>query len=193
MSRDLTNPLSRAVAQARKLPAETGIVSRYRGAGEIIMADVSSSMADKAGDRRKIQILQEALDWLRPAASCRIIAFASTPRVIEPGQPLPAPYGGTALHLALRYAAQSRPQHTIVISDGMPDDERAALAAAAEITGWIDVIYCGPDDDDRAIDFMGRMARAGRGSSVTVDLRREAARLAPALRQLAAPGLGQAG
>lgn len=179
MSKSLANPLATAIAAARRLPAETGATAAYKrrldgaGSAHVVLADVSGSMGDRAGSRRKIVVLQEALDQAMPAGA-RLIAFSTLPTEIPAGARLPSPEGGTALHLALAAAAAHRPRHTLVLSDGQPDDKAAALAAADRMTGVIDVIYCGPDNDPEAIAFMRELACRGGGRVVVRDLARAA-------------------
>lgn len=193
MSRDLSNPLQSLIAgAAQALPATTGQTDRFKarldgaGAGVVILADVSSSMDERAGLRRKIEVLAEALNGLWPELrGARLIAFGSTAREVGSPSDLPAPSGGTALHLALEEAAAGRPGKTVVISDGRPDSESAALAAADRLPGVIDVIYCGPDSDQQAIDFMYRLARAGGGRIFIRDIARDPGlRLGSAIRAL---------
>jgi hypothetical protein len=193
MPRDLSNPLQSLIAgAARSLPATTGATERSRsrltgaGTGTVILADVSSSMDERAGNRRKADILREALEGLWPEMpGARLIAFGSTAREIDDPRDLPAPSGGTALHLALDAAAIHRPRKTVVITDGRPDGEQAALDAAGRVPGLIDVIYCGPDSDAQALDFLRRLMRIGGGIIIVRDLVKDARlRLAPAIRDV---------
>lgn len=187
----LVSPLANLVARAASnLPAQTGATAkalnrRERGELRVVLADISSSMADMAGARRKIDILRDAL---RPLpASAQVVAFGSIPVDVPAGAILPPPSGSTALHLALRHVAPRQPSHIIVISDGHPDDERAALAAAAAMPETqIDVIYCGPDGDREGMAFMRLLARGG-GQVHRRSMAREPDRLAQAVRQLALP------
>ncbi len=195
--KSLTSPLAGIVARAAgALPQKTGETGRLRdrigraGADTVILADVSSSMADMAGARRKIDILREALDNVRPSIpTARVLAFGST--VTDAPASIPDPSGGTALHLALDHAASYRPRRTIVISDGEPDNEQQALDAAERLSGTIDIIYCGLDGNRRAIDFMHRLARLGGGRVVIHDLKRVhdtgATAIAASVRLLALP------
>lgn len=191
MSRELANPLQSLIAGvARHAPATTGEVEAFRrradsaGSGTVLLCDCSSSMAERAGSRTKAELLVEALDGLLPdLPGARIVAFASAVRDCSTPADLPAPAGGTALHLGLDAASVHRPARTVVISDGRPDDASTALAAADLLPGRIDVVYVGPDDDLEAIAFMGQLARVGTGRVVRCDLVRDrTARLAPALR-----------
>jgi hypothetical protein len=193
MSNALTNPLQALIQQAAKqTPATTGETERYRqryaSAGEriILVCDTSGSMAESAGAKRKIDHLHEALDAViegmsHPGPVPVLIAFDSVAREIGSPSALPAPSGGTALHLALRAAAGHRPRQTLVISDGRPDSETEALVAAAALPGRIDVVYCGPDTDTQAIAFMRRLAGVGCGRVIVHDIRRHAAAGAPLL------------
>jgi Mg-chelatase subunit ChlD len=195
--KSLANPLRGIVAAAvKQLPAVTGGTDRIRrrlddaGSDIVVVADVSSSMAEPAGDRRKIDVLRDALATV--PQDCRMVAFSSVAQDIRDAAGLPAPAGGTALDRALDHAGKYRPRRTIVISDGEPDNEAAALAAAGRLSGVIDVIYCGRDGNARALDFMRRLARAGGGAVVTYDISRQAPNasvkaLAAAVARLALP------
>lgn len=164
MSRDIAHPLASIVAAARKrLPQDTGATvraeqRRNRPRRHVVLADVSSSMAEPAGRRRKIDILQDAL--ATPAGS-EIVAFGGGVTPLRAGQMLPEPSGSTPLHLALEHCAQICATDILVVSDGHPDDARAALAVADRLHARIDVIYCGPETDHAGIDFMRRLARGG--------------------------------
>lgn len=177
--------LSRAASQ---LPKTTGETERYnarlavaKGDDFVVLADVSASMAEMAGTRPKIDVLREALASAPPA---RIVAFSSA--VCEVASPLllPAPSGGTAMHLALDHAARMRPSRTLVISDGEPEDETKALLAAEAVPGVIDVLYCGSETNHAAINFMMRLARAGCGRYATRDIRKAPEQLAPSVRAM---------
>ena len=175
------NPLSRIIAQAgRALPTSGGEASRLAaranpGGPQLILADTSGSMSERAwGRHTRIGLLREAVDALAGRGH-RLIAFAAAP-VLDPPS-IPAAAGGTALHLALDLAATLRPSRTLVISDGEPDDESAALAAAARLTGYIDTLYIGPETSRSAMDFLRRLAAAGGGRYARADLTRPQASL----------------
>lgn len=177
---ELTNPLQSLIRSAGKsLPAESGVTAELRrrmadaGTHVLALADTSSSMDEPAGGRRKIEILREALNTVlceRP--EIRLFCFDSIAREVTAAAPLPEPSGGTALHLAIELAREFSPRQTVVISDGRPDDPEAAIAAAEKLSGTIDVIYCGPDSDTKAIDFMRRLAKVGCGRVIVRDLKK---------------------
>lgn len=158
------SPLASIVAAAKKsLPDHTGATARAeyvrsRPRRSIILADVSQSMAEPAGHRRKIDVLSDALRTVGSDAD--VVAFSTHPVQMLPGQQLPEPRGGTALHLALDYCTDAT--HVLVISDGHPDNPHKALAAADRLRDTrIDVIYCGPENDHEGVAFMSRLARHG--------------------------------
>lgn len=182
------NPLQGLIAAAGKLPATGPVDERRRrlesaGPARVILCDTSGSMAESAGARTRIRLLQEALDAQPLTPEDHVLAFGSTAAECNPTA-LPAPAGGTALHLALLAAAAFRPRQTLVISDGRPDSQDAALAAATQLSGVIDVIYVGPDDDSDAIAFMHRLARAGCGRVLVHDITRSASQPRPLAQSL---------
>ena len=186
MSRLPASPLAAIVQRAKSGPRETGATAtaaarRARGDVRVVLADVSSSMANMAGARSQYEILRDALAAL-PGSVGRI-AFHSLAGWVPPGAPLPPPQGSTALHIALALCGPADPTHILVVSDGHPDDPRAALAEADRLTAQIDVVFCGPDGDREGLAFMRRLARAG--GRVHVRTFREPQRLASAIRTLA--------
>jgi hypothetical protein len=169
MSNLPANPLQRLIASAAKaVPRDTGESSRFRarhaaaGTAHVIVCDVSGSMAESAGTRRRIDHLREALDQVIQPEHI-LVAFSSAARRIDNPADLPPPSGGTALDLALIEAASHDPAGTLVISDGEPTNPEAALRAAEILPGTIDVIYCGSESNREAVEFMRRLARLGCG------------------------------
>jgi hypothetical protein len=184
MPNELSTLAGRLIAQAAKaLPKTTGetdtFARRFAGASDttVIVCDVSGSMADAAGGRRKIDHLRDALQQIS-GPNVRLIRFDSVATEIASAAAIGEPSGGTAMHLGLDAAARHRPRKTVVISDGLPDSETEALAAAERLSGIVDVIFCGPDSDTAALAFMRRLARAGAGNVVSGDFRRGTAALA---------------
>ncbi len=137
----------------------------------VVLCDCSGSMDDGIGglDLSKFEHLKIALeDILQTWPQIKLVAFSSLAKEVKGPKNLPPPGGGTDLARALLFAAKWRPRKTIVISDGMPDHEGAALAAAQGLTGAIDTIYCGPDEHP-AVEFLRRLSRECAGSSVVWD------------------------
>ena len=178
---DLLNPLQSLISQASQLQ-DSGAAKKYQqrvfpsakqkaGSSKILLLDISGSMgeyvSDYYGGRRKIEILQNAIAPI--ARHYEILAFSSDTQWIKCGI-LPEPCGGTAMHLALAVAAEVRPAQTLVVSDGHPDDEKAALATAKRLTGTISTLYIGSDSDNKAIEFMRKLARLGCGQADVMEL-----------------------
>jgi hypothetical protein len=170
------DPLQALIAAAAKAAPITGEVARHQaradaasaaGSARVVIADVSSSMAEMAGASSKITLLRDALTGQR---FDRLVAFAARPVEVASAELLPLPCGSTALHLAIAHAARWSPGRTLVISDGQPDSESMALESTAQLSGVIDVLYIGPEDDAAAIAFMTRLARAGSGRCAVNDL-----------------------
>jgi hypothetical protein len=149
-------------------------------ASEIWLVDVSSSMAGERHRRMK-----EALQ-LHHAASpaVKLIAFATTPTPIEGPDVLPMAGGGTALHLALQLALADFPGKVVVWSDGRPDDEDAALLAAAELPGVVDSLFFGDEGDDGAKRFLEKLARNNGGRWIFKDILRGDTLLGGDVREL---------
>ncbi|MFB2530993.1 vWA domain-containing protein [Paracoccus sp. p3-h83] len=174
---------------ATTLPPTTGATQQAaaraaRGDLRVVLADVSSSMAENAGALRKIDVLRQALSTLPPSVD--VVAFSWQAVDVPHGAALPPPAGSTALHAALNHVAARQPTHVLVVSDGHPDNPRAALDAAARLSCQIDVIYCGPDGDREGAAFMRRLARGG-GRVHRHSFRAAPEQLSRAVRSLALP------
>lgn len=137
----------------------------------VVLCDCSGSMEDGIGglSLSKFEHLKIALeDILQTWPQIKLVAFASSAKVVAGPNQLPPPGGGTNMARALQLAATFRPRKTIVISDGLPDHAGAALAAAQAVAGSIDTIYCGPDEHP-AVDFLRQLSRECAGNSVVWD------------------------
>lgn len=151
----------------RKLVRVT--VSRRPRAGAVLLADCSSSMdiCDTMGGLRRIDHLAQVLQYILSRVRLQsLIAFNYCPFEIPlVGRiTLPEPEGGTALDLALKHVLELEPRPTrcIVLCDGEPNNQQAALVAASALAPMpIDAYYVGSDHDLAAADFMARLARAG--------------------------------
>ena len=181
MKNQLTNPLQGLIAKAAtNLPQRTGIVNRaheritrINSRPTVVLADVSGSMASPAwSGRTKHSVLRDAIAATAQAGRHELMAFAGGVTPSISAAELPPPGGGTALHLALQAAIGRDPGRILVISDGEPDDEQAALAAATQFGGVVDVLYIGPDANAAAMAFLRRLARAGHGQYQGSDIAR---------------------
>lgn len=178
MSNIINNPLEAIIAQASQLP-KTNVADlykkRFEGVGAsnktVILIDCSGSMATVCCGSRKIDTLKEALTGQKPGAI--LIAFSTGAKEIPNVESVPDPSGSTELHDGLRIAGYHKPRHTLVISDGRPDDANLALFEANQITGTISTLFIGDDDDKGAIAFMRELAGCGCGVASVCDLRRD--------------------
>lgn len=171
---DLTNPLQNLINQAAQLP-NSGQLEQYAqtvnptSGIKALVLDLSGSMSQRVGGDRKIDILHQAIAGL-PLQQYVILLFNSKTEVFQGGT-FPEPSGGTALHMALGATATLNPEHTLIVSDGMPDDEDQALEAAISLPGRISTLYIGSDDNHEAIAFMRRVAAIKGGEFYNQDLR----------------------
>jgi hypothetical protein len=119
----------------------------------IIALAVSGSMAFPVTlDSRRIDVLRANPATILPAVpDTRLIAFNDDVFPLEPGQAVPEPAGGTALHLALERVAATRCEHVVVVTDGEPNDKHAAVAAGRKLDCRISTYFCG-EETNRA-DF----------------------------------------
>lgn len=158
------------------LPAHTGAVAaqqaridRRRG-GAVILADVSYSMGGPAwGGQRKIDVLRQAVAGAMQQTGAQLVAFSAAPRNVSS---VPEPESNTDLAAALRHVKDMNPGVTLIISDGLPDNEAAALAVARTFRGAIDVLYIGPETNHAAIAFMKKLSAAADGTVRTHDVAR---------------------
>jgi hypothetical protein len=190
---NLANSLALIIQAASQLPT-TGIAANYHqriGTGNpnirCLLLDTSGSMSTECrGADCRIDVLRkavEALDW----QFYRLFTFDSICVEIPNPSALSATGGGTALDLGLREIAKLNPSQTVLISDGEPDDEQAALIAAKSLTGTISTIHIGDDQDKEAIAFMRKLATLGCGTTHIQDLGRGHLELGAAINRLMLP------
>ncbi len=118
---------------------------------------------------RKIDILRKSLDWKLGEREIAI-AFSSSCQMLKSLAAIPEPQGSTAMHLALQKSQLYNPRHALIISDGIPDDQIAAISAAEQLSGVISTLYIGLDSNKEAIAFMKKLARLGCGSANVCDI-----------------------
>lgn len=138
----------------------------------VVLFDVSGSMSHKDGSGRTR--FDRGIDQLKEIQAdfpgrFAIIQFADRVDFMPGGVPAMGVSGYcTDLTAALRYAsaADSVPDmRFIVISDGEPDNELTAMAAARQYRNKIDTIYIG-EDDGAGRTFLAKLAKASGGDAV---------------------------
>jgi Mg-chelatase subunit ChlD len=136
-------------------------------AAVVVMCDISGSMRGNKIDRLK----RELLKLWPEIGKAKLMAFSNRPEWVDGGPNALPPVGGnTDLAAALTLAAHVWPSEVIVISDGLPQDEQAALDAAQALPGTISVLFIGDEQDQRGADFMRRLALVGGGLFAHKDL-----------------------
>lgn len=157
------------------------LAESFLSADAVVLVDVSGSMdaRDSRGGLSRYDVALQELAELqkRLPGKVAVIAFSDSTMFCPGGQP-PLLGSGTNLAGALRFAkvADVPGMRFVVISDGQPDDQGAALAVAATYKCRIDTIFTGPENDlsgGRA--FLLELATASGGQSVTADRAQELA------------------
>ncbi len=152
----------------------TSLAESFIGVDVVILLDVSGSMMmqDSRGGRSRYDVALEELAQLQANMPGRIavIGFSDHVEFAPSGKPL-FQGANTNLAKALQFArmADIAGMRFIVVSDGQPDDERAALDVAATYKGRIDCVYVGPETDRRSQEFLNKLANAHGGQQVTAD------------------------
>lgn len=149
------------------------IKEHKRQAGTFLLLDCSYSMSDEiAPNQRAIdKVRLVARDLRRDLPTVRQVAFpVEGAKAMEIAQDIPDPGGmGTPLAEAIDYCADRGAMHLIVVSDGAPNDEAAALASAKQAQCRIDVCYVGRKGD-AGERFLRKLATQQGGSCDTLNL-----------------------
>ena len=148
------------------------LAESFIGCDTVVLVDCSGSMEahDSRGGQRRYDVACAELAQLQKSNSGKIgvIAFSDS-AIFVPGGVPPMLGSGTNLAGALRFArvADVAGIRVVVISDGQPDDEAAALAEAAQYQARIDCVYVGPEAAPQGRTFLERLASAHGGKQVT--------------------------
>jgi len=149
----IQRPLSLAERAARAL----GRPAPSQPEKVCLLLDVSGSMCDPAEPGiRKIDALRSVVRGLTAPA---IYAFARICKRVT-RETIPEPEGGTALHVAFARIKSHRFTRAVLVTDGLPDDEDAAIREAVSLE--LDILYVGPAPKP---DFLDRLARAAKAGS----------------------------
>lgn len=137
------------------------------------LLDCSGSMGSRMyTGKRRIDGLREAVKEVQAAQEgpkIPMIQFGAGWDEVGECLEIPDPEGGTPLHLAIDMAKAKEFGRCICISDGMPDSQERAIAAAKNFGGRIDVIFTGnPGEPGEA--FLTHLAEITGGERFTGDL-----------------------
>lgn len=147
------------------------VAESFLSAEVVILMDSSGSMAaaDSRGGKPRYVVAGDELAKLQMQmlGKIAVIEFSDDAKLCPGGQ-TSYPGGSTNLDGALRFARVADGSvRFIVISDGYPDDDQAALDEAAKFTSRIDCIYVGPEGEEGA-RFLARLAKKRGGQQVTI-------------------------
>lgn len=139
------------------------------------LVDVSGSMGERAfSGKSKMDCVREAMAPLD--GRVQVIAFSDITYEASCTN-IPGPFFGTNLSKAMDLVDTLEPLHVLVVSDGYPIAPDYCIAKAAEAVNRdadkayvIDVLYIGPMDDQRGIEFMKKLAEAGHGRYCAFDI-----------------------
>jgi Mg-chelatase subunit ChlD len=164
---------------------DISLAESFLSADAIVLVDVSGSMAtpDSREYRRRYDVACDELAQLQRTlpGKVAVVTFSDQVEFIPGGMP-PFMGGGTNLDAALRFVrAADGTVRFIIISDGKPDNEQAALATAKQFTSKIDTIYVGPECEYGGATFLRRLAEASGGRYVAAE---RACELAERVEQL---------
>lgn len=140
----------------------------------VVLADLSVSMNDYVGNsgKTKLEMLRTSLeDLVKYTPEVIIVGFSDKAFIVQPttiGRL--HTISGTNLTEAFQFIKAWNPRKTIVISDGYPDNPRSAQKVAELLSGTIDIVYCGSEDDDDAVEFMQSLCKISGGRVVKWDM-----------------------
>lgn len=165
--------------QAQANESGAGLAETFLSCEAIVIIDVSGSMeaCDAPGGHSRYDTACSELARLQAdiPGKVGVIEFSTYVTFVPGGKPL-YQGGGTNLAEALNYAyiADGCEMRFIVISDGEPNSESQALAAARRFQSRIDCVFVGPEGGPGQA-FLRTLAAASGGQSVTAEKARELA------------------
>lgn len=159
--------------QAQAEASGASLAETFLSCDLIVLVDVSGSMqaTDAPGDATRYDAACRELAQLQAShpGKLGVIAFSTSPVFCPGGQP-PMLSGGTDLAAALDYAhLVDGLCDLVVISDGEPNNQSKALAAARRFReSTISCVFVGPEGGPGQA-FLVKLATASRGQSVTAE------------------------
>jgi hypothetical protein len=183
----MSNIVSTSAAPLTGFAAAVAAKQTETGAGMLFLLDCSFSMQDHVritlkgkinAERMRIDILRRTVADLRRAKpNAQMMAFGPVffqhtgefgfTKLLAKDEEVPdATGGGTPLAEAIRDAAAAGAKRIVILSDGVPNDQDAALEAARAFGMRVDCIYIGGDGEaDEGAKFLAQLAEASGGNS----------------------------
>ena len=132
----------------------------------VLLLDTSGSMGEGSPQRR-IDLLWTAVQAIRtPTSTWRTATFNSQCRWTSLEQ-VPFPQGTTDLTSALNLVRLSYPTIVTLVTDGEPDDDITALAAAVALECPVNILYVGDPENADAIAFCRDVCERTKGTFAT--------------------------
>jgi hypothetical protein len=132
----------------------------------VLLLDASGSMGEGQPERR-IDLLWKAVKAIRtPQSMWRTAVFNHHCRWASLEQ-VPLPQGTTDLTSALGMIKGACPTVVTLVTDGEPDDDETALAAAVALECPINILYVGDPDATDAINFCRLVCERTKGTFAT--------------------------
>lgn len=144
----------------------TALRAKGYGSG---LSDKSCLLLDNSGSMSGSP-LKQLNEVAANFTDCRRFKFSTTCEELKPNEDIPNVEGGTAMHLAFLKVKSLGIEHVVLITDGQPDNETAALTASQGLK--VDVFYIGPDP---APAFLSKlcMATGGQYGKASLEFVRE--------------------
>lgn len=148
------------------------LAESFLAADAIVLVDVSGSMSDtikapEGGYKSRYELACLELQKLQATLPGKIavVEFSGRPAFCWSGRPS-FQQGGTDMAEALRFIqpADGCGMTIVLISDGMPDDERETLQVARQFETKIDTVFVGPEGEPGAA-FLRKLSAATGGSA----------------------------
>ena len=157
-NKELLDKINTKSLVSTSLKDKIQLLSKYKG--KVLLCDVSGSMDAHCGEATAIDILRSTINNFPGATIYEFSNYCKEVKVLS------NPNGSTMLDLAFKVLVSNGITEICLITDGRPNDEKAALAASAYLDK-IDIIYIGPKP---VPDFLVQLAKLRKGSFVDVDL-----------------------
>jgi Mg-chelatase subunit ChlD len=161
----------RAIDKLNRSLAKSDLDALVMGARRsLLLVDCSGSMGEyiRAGGR-KIDALRKVVTALRETHATPLAAFGLYGDPVQVVDTVPEPMGGTPIDLAIDFGRREGATHLVVVTDGCPNSEDSAFAAARAFGHPIDVFYIG-DGNDSGSRFAAALAKMTGGTCELTDL-----------------------
>lgn len=175
----MTNQVVGSLAHTAKQNG-AALATTFLSCDVIVLCDTSGSMGSCDSHEGRSRYDQACIELAKLQGDLPgkigVISFSSTTMFCPDGVPFNL-RGGTDLAGALKFAKIADipgAMRFVVISDGQPDDEAAALQVAANYHNRIDTIFVGPENG-LGRDFLKRLAKASGGQTMTAEAAKQLA------------------